>query len=130
MEAPCTRPRQETWTSIRRNKEHLARRGITATEATSAAGLTGWSSADEHQFSITGPVPEKAFGRSLHQQLSHFVGEFFDTVAEELRRGKRHGEVIGQYALDILHVVRDAGCEDHPWRPEPGAARASWRLRA
>jgi hypothetical protein len=43
--------------------------------------------AGEHYFGIFGSVPENAFGRSLPQQLSHLVGEFFDTVAEEVRRG-------------------------------------------
>jgi hypothetical protein len=42
------------------------------------------SFAGEHYFGITGPVPENAFGRTLPQQLSHLVGEFFDTVAEEV----------------------------------------------
>src|SRR5580692_3240406 len=82
-----------------------------------------WSFASEHYLGITGPVPENAFGRSLSQQLSHLVGEFFDTVAEEVRRGKRHGEVTGYYALDIPHEVGDAGGEDHPWRAEPGAGK-------
>ena len=77
------------------------------------------SFAGEHYFGISGPVPENAFGRSLPQQLSHLVGEFFDTVAEVVRRGIRHREVTGNHALDIPHEVRDAGGEDHPWRAEP-----------
>src|SRR5271156_6569859 len=81
------------------------------------------SFASEHYLGITGPVPENAFGRSLSQQLSDRVGEFFDTVTEEVRRGIRHGEVTGHYALDIAHEVGDAGGEDHPWRAEPGAGK-------
>ena len=81
------------------------------------------SFAGEHYFGITGPVPENAFGRSLSQQLSHLVGEFFGAVAEQVRRGVRHGEVTGHDALDIPHEVGDAGGEDHPWRAEPGAGQ-------
>ena len=81
------------------------------------------SFADERHFGVTGPVPENAVGRSLPQQLSHLAGEFFDLVAEQVRRGEGHGEVIGQHALGILHAVRDAGGEDHPWRAEPGAGQ-------
>ena len=81
------------------------------------------SFADEHHFGITWPVPENAFGGSLPQQLSHLAGEFFDTVAEQMRRGIRHGEVTGQHALDVSHEVRDARGEDHPWRAEPGTGK-------
>src|SRR5262245_56155194 len=71
---------------------------------------------------VAGPVPEQTVW-SARLQLGADVGlEGIQPAAEEVGRGERRGEVVGEHSIDVLDDVGAAGREDALRPAEPGAS--------